>query len=477
MKKRNYFLIALVAFLVLSCKKENQDYESVNKWIYSEMSIYYLWNENLPDRPNYTINPEDFFESILYMRNQPTGDRFSWIQNDYLELLNSLSGITQYDIGFEYLVYPMSETSNDVIAQIAYVKPNTDAATSGLKRGDFFTQVNGEQLNRDNWHTLLSGSETSVSITLFDIHSGITTNKTVKKMPNYAEDPLFYNNIYQINGKKVGYLVYNAFITGPTQTSNVYDKKLNDVFADFKNSGITELVLDLRYNSGGAMSSAILLGSMIAPNFSANNIFIKLGYNKLVESALVNQEGEEVLIDYMKDELSPGEPLNNVGSSINSLYILTSGWTASASELVINSLKPYMQGKPIILIGNTTVGKNVGSISRYEEDNPKNKWGIQPIICRFYNSDGTADFATGFEPDHKELDNGEKLPLGDVNEIMLKTALEHITTGSFSTKSSALRDADRITLGSSVEQKAWANKTIADKSFLKNVNFETLNKL
>jgi C-terminal processing protease CtpA/Prc len=260
--------------------------------------------------------------------------------------------------------------------------------------------------------------------------------------------------------------VYNFFASGPTQDNFSYDKNLNDVFGRFKSEGITELVLDLRYNNGGSMNSATLLASMIVPGLNTNDVFTIHEYNQQLQNFLIDRHGEDVLIDRLRNRLETGETINNVGSSIQKLYVLTGNWTASASELVINGLKPYMPGK-IFLIGATTVGKNVGSISIYERDEPRNKWGIQPIILRYFNRDGKADFLSGFAPDIEERDNGDKLPLGDPDEVMLRIAIDHIT-GNYALLRSG--SSNRLPLGSSVEQKAWANRAIVDGSLLKKLN-------
>ena len=471
MVKRYFILIAFIASSLFSCKDftELNDNEYVNNWIYNEMSVYYLWNTKMPGKPNYNLTPDKFFESLLYNKNEITGDRFSWIQENFVELLNLLSGVTSYDIGFEYVGYRESETSTAVIGEIAYVKPGTNAEEIGLKRGDRFTKVNGTPLNTTNWRSLLSGSEASVTITFSDKKS--ETDIIVKKAYNYAEDPVFFNEVYEVSGHKIGYLVYNFFASGPSQNDYQYDKELNDVFAGFKSANITELVLDLRYNSGGSMNSATQLASMIVPNLNAQNVFTKLEYNSLVQAELIKEYGQDVLVDKLRDKLSTakgantGEAINNIGGSIQKLYVLTGNWTASASELVINGLESYMPGK-IFLIGNTTVGKNVGSISIYEENDPKNKWGMQPIILRYFNKDGNADFLNGFKPNIEEKDSGDKLPLGDSKEQMLKIAISHIT-GDYVATSTRAGFIDRLTVGSSVEQKAWANKTIVDGSLLK----------
>ena len=469
MIKRYFILIACIALLLFSCKdpisegpppdpgldngQTNNEY--VNEWIYDGMSLFYLWNASIPNRPNYELNPEDFFESLLY-----AGDRFSWIQEDFLELLDMLSGVTPYDIGFEHIPYSYN---GEIFGQIAYVKPNTDAEKIGLKRGDYFIKVNGIMLNATNYWSLLSGSETSVTITFVDGNTGEITDKTVKKEASYAEDPVFFDKVYEVSGHKIGYLVYNFFASGPTDGSFIYDKKLNDAFGGFKSAGITELVLDLRYNSGGSMNSATLLGSMIVPDLNTDNIFTKIEYNPLLQWIWIREYGEDSLLDRLRDKLETGEAINNVGNTIQSLYVLTTSWTASASELIINNLKPYM---PVVIIGDVTVGKNVGSVLLYEDDDPQNKWGMLPVALYYFNKDGSADFSDGFVPDIFEYDNSDKLPLGDLNECMLKIAVDHIT-GTYVPSSVRSVVSGRITAGSSIERKAWAGKTIVDNPLLK----------
>ena len=444
-----------LSLLLASCEKAESPDRYVNSWIYQEMKTYYLWNDQMPSSPNHSQKPEDFFESLLFNRGQATGDRFSWIQENYVELLQMLDGITPSDIGFEYVGYLKATGSEEVIAQIAYVKPNTNAKALGLKRGDWFTKVNGIALNTSNWRDLLSANDHSATITFVNTASGITTDITVAKQTNYAEDPVFFDQIYNVDGHIIGYLVYNFFAAGP---NNSYNKKLNEVFGNFKSAGITELVLDLRYNNGGSMESATLLGSMIVPNLNTNNVFCTVQYNELLQNEIIKRYGPDYLIDKQANKLPSGEAINNVGNSIQKLYVLTSSKTASASELLINSLMPYMSN--IFLIGYTTVGKNVGSFSIYEENDPKNKWGMQPITLRYFNKDGKADFLSGFAPHIEDRDNGEKLNLGDPNEQMLKKAIAHITGTYASPTRDDSVDKGLVLAGSSMDGKAWANQVI-----------------
>lgn len=469
MKKIYFFVItSLALFTLFSCDKNNsgstENNSYVNQWIFDEMSTYYLWNENIPARSklNFDADPSDFFYSLLYKYKQLDGDRFSWIRENYIDLLNSLSGISNYDVGFEYVGYLETEGSSNVIAQVAYIKPGTPAEQLGIKRGDFFNRVNGTRLNTSNWRSLFNSATATVT---FIKSGGATEEKNITLTKDYAENPVYLDSIYTEGANKIGYLVYNFFAPDGGNDSHAYDIKLNNVFGKFKAASITHLVLDLRYNSGGSMNSATLLGSMIVPNLNTNEVFTKLQYNTLLSNAF----GSSALIDKFRDNVETSKtssvPLNNVGNNLQKVYILTSGWTASASELIINNLEPYCPN--INIVGDTTVGKNVGSVSRYEKNNPNNKWGIQPIILRYTNKNGVADFLEGFIPDIAYEDNAlTKLELGNKNEAMLNIALSMIN-GTYSPSSRQATDIELQPVGASVENKAWANQVIVDFKQLK----------
>ena len=104
------------------------DNQYVNGWIYDEMSIYYLWNDKLSKAPDYTLDPEKFFDSILYKYHpisNPDGDRFSWIQDDYEELQDNLSGIVSDEIGFDYILAWADQARTHYYALVIYAKNNS----------------------------------------------------------------------------------------------------------------------------------------------------------------------------------------------------------------------------------------------------------------------------------------------------------------------------------------------------------------
>jgi carboxyl-terminal processing protease len=416
-------VICFISIVALNACKDDDpspasDNEYVNNWILENMQEWYYWEDELPSSPDKSLAPPDFFDSLL-----ADEDRFSWIQDDYEELLNSLEGINK-EAGFEFTLYRESEGSNNVFGQILYIKPSSPAAAAGLQRGDIFAKIDGQQLTTSNVEDIFGGLDQPYTLTYKELDIEAETfsaEKTVSLTPvQYSENPNFYHDIIIEGERKIGYFVYNFFAAGD---GDAYDQEVDAIFADFKAEGITDLILDLRYNSGGSERSATNLASLIAPNVNNTKVFFKREYNDQIEQAIINDPnlGTAFLSGKFTNKTQ------NIGSQLTNsrVYVLTSSRTASASELIINGLKPYMD---VFLIGKKTYGKNVGSISLYVEDDPKNTWGMQPIVVKAFNSLNQSDYSNGFIPDVENLDNSIYLyPIGDTRESMLADAIEEIT--------------------------------------------------
>jgi carboxyl-terminal processing protease len=216
--------------------------------------------------------------------------------------------------------------------------------------------------------------------------------------------------VIEKGNKKIGYLVYTQFLAN-------YDTKLKSVFGEFKTAGVNELVLDLRTNGGGSVATADILSSLIVKNLNTNNITHSDQWNANIAKKYPS------VATPTKFSNQP----NNLGT-LNRLFVLTSTGTASASELIINSLRPYMD---VIIVGEHTYGKNVASITIKDENNPiRWKWGMQPIVLKTVNSKGESAYGTkdGFSPDYLVKDNVYPYkPWGDESEPLFKKALEVIT--------------------------------------------------
>ena len=489
-----WFLFILTAFLLISSCEDNEDSKrtksdnEVNQWIYREMSIYYLWNNHLPKSPNYDQNPKDFFyKSLCYNYNEktnPEGDRFSFIQENYTDLIDELSGIVAEEVGFEYSLGLTQD--GYVIGEIEYIKPKTPAERVGLRRGQIFSRVNGLEMRESNYQTILTSIKGDYTLTLHNVYmdGGNATLSTpfeerLSTVSKYIDNPFYLNTIYTVGSKKIGYLIYNFFASDSNDESLSFDKQMIDVFNEFKSEGVTDMIVDLRYNSGGSVNSAQCLASMLVKDRSTDKIFIKTEYNAFLTNEFEKAYGSDSFNTYFIDKTTPPKSsaisLPNIGNQLDHLVFLTGHSTASASEMVINSLLPY--NTKITLIGNTTVGKNVGSITIYDEDNAdKNKWAIQPIVVKFYNAVNSSDFTSGFTPDRLNQDiDYPKKELGDVNENLLSDAIAFITGNQ---RRSFIQDDTQQPLfrqiDSSTGNKAWSNKSILNLKDLPKITTDML---
>ena len=437
----------LFVALAYGCKKDDGIsvplQNEVNEFVWLSMNSYYYWVDEIEDLsiekyPTYNAlyaflntysKAEDLFDDLLYK-----DDRFSWIVDDYEELENSFQGISK-SFGYELRLLRIADGSDDLMAYVKYVVPNGPADNAGLKRGDLFTKVNGISMTVSNYFSLLFESE-SYTLTLSQIQDGVITStdqEVALTAVQLTENPILLSSVLEPEASvKVGYLVYNQFVN-----SNSYHEELNDVFGEFNNAGVSDLVLDLRYNGGGSVTTSRILASMIYGKASANDILGSIVYNSNLSHVntdlsfftsvpFFNSEGEQ----------TSSFPMNRL--NLNRIFILTSGSSASASEFIIAGLMPYMD---VTLIGTKTVGKNVGSITLYDSPdegyldkgsdlNPNHKYAIQPIISQLSNSEGFTDYINGFQPDFEidEKDYLENLsPLGDPTEPLLVQALEIIT--------------------------------------------------
>ncbi|CAG4988207.1 hypothetical protein DYBT9275_00028 [Dyadobacter sp. CECT 9275] len=413
--------ISVLVLVIWGCKDKTVDPATdaeTNQWIYSQMKYWYYWNDKITATPDLTKAPADLFNSLLYKYDanlRPDGDRFSWIQKSADELQASLSGSGKTP-GMEYkLLYYPSGTSN-VIAVVTYTLPGSPAEKAGFKRGDIFTSVNNQQLTGANYSQLLNAEGTK-TYTLAKVDSGgKVTEGTVKRevVPVVLqENPVYFDTLFQFNGTQIGYIVYHQFIPEPYQSKTLqYDKELDQIVGSFKEKNVSSIILDLRYNPGGYVSSATSLASLLV-KATTNDIFFYKEYNPTATTALKKQYGE----GYFYDKFTA--KTQNIGSTLNNLVILTSSRTASASELLINGLKPFMN---VILVGDNTVGKNVGSITL---SNKKDgiTWGLQPIVSKSFNGLHKSDYSVGFTPDVRATEGILLYPYGDLRDPLLSEAL------------------------------------------------------
>ncbi len=423
----------------------------VNMFVWEGMHDIYLWNTLVPNlsntyyqpltstSPNYKRNldslntylnkfkdPSLLFDNLTYQYG--TVDKWSFIESDYTVIENWIAGISK-TLGYDYTPYYYNSTSTNVFAVVNYILPGSPAEKAGIKRGDIIIKINGTQITDANYGTLLNNQATA-TLTLAQLTNGTlvqTTTSPLITAVQLQEDPVFLTKVFTVNGTKVGYLVYNGF-------QSDFDLELNTAFQQFKTAGITKLILDLRYNGGGSVQTAIYLASMIYST-NTSKVFTKSVWN----SSYSSYNSNDNFTDKIVRSATSSTPINSL--NLSDIYFLVSRGSASASELLINGLKPYMNVKTI---GTNTYGKYVASVTIYDYaldskgqlisdgkgDYVKvstHKYAMQPIVAKYANSLGVSDFVSGLTPDiyYKE-DAGNMLPLGDENEALLKLALTDI---------------------------------------------------
>ncbi|GGW66978.1 C-terminal processing protease CtpA/Prc [Winogradskyella epiphytica] len=432
-------LTCLAAFALTSCFEDMDDNiipgRDINDFVWKGMNAVYLYKSEIPnlDDGRFSSNeeyvnylndystPEELFESLKY--SPSTVDRFSRIYSNYFDLQNQQAGTTLTD-GLEYNLYLVPGSSTEVFGAITLVLENSTADNLGLQRGEIFRAVDGIELTVDNRIELLNQNSYTLNFadyndndTTTPIDDTITLNgnsASISKVA-YTENPIHIAEVINVDNLNIGYLMYNGFNAN-------FDTSLNDAFAQFNAAGVSELVLDLRYNGGGSVQTAAYLGSMVTGQYTGE-VFSKLFFNDNLSS---NNNTYT-----FTNSIPNGGAINSL--NLNKVYVLTSNKrTASASELIINSLKPYIE---VIVVGENTVGKTQASRVIYDSPdlsnnnvNPSHTYAMQPLIANSTNVNDELVPSTGMIPDIEISERPHTLgTLGDLNEPLLEAALAHMT--------------------------------------------------
>ncbi|MDD3037871.1 S41 family peptidase [Bacteroides sp.] len=388
--------------------------QRVNNFISQCMNRCYLWNELMPDIDwKYEYDSKAYFEKLLSEE-----DHFSYITDDLEGFLNSSQGI-ETTFGYSLAYQWRNDEQTKICAVVEYVYPNSPAANANIKRGDLILSLDDQDITLDNMYDLINKSSIKVGVSKYKDGQFLEPESMSLKQVVLTQNTVHTAQVLDIEGTKVGYLFYTSFIEN-------FNSSLDKVFADFKKVGVSELILDLRYNFGGDEKAIINLCSHIAPAgiCQSENIIISKIYNSILTDEM-KENGSDVM---SFTDASISDNLN-----LTRVFILTSDQTYSASEVTLVGLAPYMD---VIQIGEKTGGKYTGMkilMPLIEVDGDIyldpviGNWGVLPIILRYQNKNGE-DPKGGLIPNHEVA--SFYLPmfeLGDKQDPLIAKAVEIIS--------------------------------------------------
>jgi len=401
----------------------------VEDFLYKVMNYAYYWQGDVPhladdkfsNDKDYTAflqsfeGPKDLFQGVLFNE-----DVYSRVYDDYEAYEDRKRGVTVGN-GMNFGLVRMSNSDSNIYGYVQYVLPNSEASTKGVSRGDVFTHVDGVQLTLENYRALLFSNTATYTINSATIENDLIQDTGLSITLNNSElteNSVYLSKVITHNEIKVGYIMYNGFV-------NAQEDDVKAAFTSFQTQQIDELVVDLRYNPGGSVVTAQLLAGLIAGEHSGK-VFAKVEYSEKQRA-----NNAEIAITNTNTQLG-----------LSRVFFLTTKNAASASEMLINGLSPYIT---TIHIGDKTAGKDVGATEFYDYIarntlNPNHKYVAIPITFKIYNSEGVGDYSDGLTPDIQLPEVLSNLGvLGEPDEPLLKKALE-IISGETSVTSSHLEN-------------------------------------
>lgn len=401
---------------------------ALDTWMYDIMQQNYLWYQDLPsyDNVNLFLDPASFLSKV-----KSKSDSYSFV--------DSVMETPLPTYGFDYSLVRSADIDTAYNALITYVIPGSPAEAAGLVRGDWIMKVDTSYISKKYETQLLQGTkardlvmgvwkevpvepeEGEVGEEETTVYKVVPNDKTLKLPAARAveDNPVHKTEILTVKENnsniKVGYLMYNSFTAGTKADPEKYNDELRQISQEFKTAGVKYVILDLRYNAGGSLDCVQLLGTILTSNARLNEPMAYLEYND-------KNRDKDATINFDPTILGSGTNLDLPG-----LFVITSGTTAGAPEMLIGSLF-LKDSYPVVSIGSATKGQNVAT---EEFVNEEFLWSVNPVVCTVYNSkhDENGSFVPNADLKISETtidgitNYSEFLPFGDPNERLLKVAI------------------------------------------------------
>ena len=425
-------------------------------YIDQRLSQEYYWLDEVEEKQsrfNRNLKWENYLDASLAMLSTNSDDGYinskgQRVFYSYIRKSNSTTRATVagFGIGLHYTIAVIDSENQHYGFVVEKVYPDSPAERAGVLRGDVITMIGNSYINPSNYATRFNSIEQNTASSLelkLRRQSDNTTHDVELTKASYSETPVIYSDVIEVENQKIGYLAYTSFV-------GEYDEELLNAIREIKAQGATDLVLDLRCNSGGSVLSAVKLCSALLPIDYEGRVLCHLERNK--RNTVVQKQA-----DYLVE--NSGEILR-----LERLYVICSDYTASASELVVMGLRGL--DFPVMLIGSQTEGKNCGmDVTTRTISNTTVEFA--PITFMCFNAKGNGDWGEGIVPDidltsedneYGVCDKNYPLPRttwGDYqHDIAFATALAKLTGKSLTqpaTRSSVAIEASDISLPREVE--------------------------
>lgn len=410
-------LVLAISLILVSCNPEDDDVNpgkvqnEVHKAIYDVMSDWYLWNLNMPTNVDFsgTMSNQEFLEQLRYTRLDRQGWTYITTQEAFrAAFTGQVTGVHGFRMAMD----------QDERLFIASVVPNGPAGQDGWQRGWEILEINGKAVSEFRTSTGFrfdtGPNEVGFANAFkFKLPDGSETSRTITKQ-SFAAKSVAFEDVYEVQGKKIGYWVYESFRASPNVTPT-RSLEVESSFEKFMSEGIDELIIDLRYNGGGSVDVALQIMNYIVPASADGKPAYVYRYNE-------RQSANNRTTNFRK-----------AGSlSLDRIVVITSRGSASASELLINSLRPYMN---VVTIGDNTYGKPVGQfpLSSFSRTLVENNVEVVPVTFSLANARGEADFFEGFRPNTLVGDDLAR-NWGDAEEARFASAINFLINGNVSSR-------------------------------------------
>ena len=428
--------VALIATLAGCEKKDDPEPENdpeLYEYIKSLYYYFYYWNKEVESyivkKPPTSGTPEDYFESLKYDEKKATTsdknagryDRWGFMAS-YLDYSGVLVEGKYKSFGY-YL-----DQAPDYSVRVGLVYENSPMSQAGIERGFELKKLNGTDVM-----TLIKNGTFYQELNK-ETNRFVFANREGNELPEKTIsaavvniNPILYKTIYHVGGKTIGYIVYNSFIVASKTAITAALQEMKDV---------DELIFDLRYNGGGSVAVAEAICEHLLPQSVGNDSVV---FSKTVFSDLTKKRCE------LKDEIGKIKRHTDA-MNLSRLFVITTDGTASASEEVINNMKPFLE---VITVGTPSHGKPVGMYvwvyppytDKEIEAGKLPDWAFAPITFRGDNSKGEGGFFSGIPVTYKVEDDlynnfgvNEQTLEG---EACLQSVIRYIQTNRFTSSVSA----------------------------------------